>query len=117
MRGSKIMAVGPLSAAAMLGSGTTAVSALGQDGAEHESAHQASHRAAIVLKEALAPSTPTGPVLHAGRGAVGPAPRLCPADPGWAAASGRSRARRSLGQRDARRRQDRDGIAVLPVTW
>ena len=98
MRGSKIMAVGALSAAAMLGSGTTAVSALGQDGAGHQSAHQAGHRAAIVLQETLAPSTPTGPVLHA----------VSPGGAPWALRHGSARL-----TRDGQLRVDVRGL-VLP---
>ena len=83
MRVSKRAAVALLATAALAGAGTTAISALGHDGAGGRSDHP-DHGGATVLKTTLAPSVPSDPMLHGA--AAGGAP--------WVLRRGEARLRR-----------------------
>jgi hypothetical protein len=83
MRVTKRTAVLLLATAALAGSGTTAISALGHDGAGGRSDHP-DHGGATVLKTTLAPSVPSDPMLHGA--AAGGAP--------WVLRRGEARLRR-----------------------
>jgi hypothetical protein len=83
MRVTKRTAVLLLATAALAGSGATAMSALGHDGAGGRGDHR-DHGGATVLKTTLAPSVPSDPALHGA--AAGGAP--------WVLRRGEARLRR-----------------------
>jgi hypothetical protein len=98
MQISKRVIIGMLSAAALLGSGATAVTAAGHDGGGRQGGDDGRHREVSVLETTLAPSSPTDPVLH------GVSPGAAP----WALRHGEATLRR-----DGRLRVNVRGL-VLP---
>jgi hypothetical protein len=64
MHVSKRKAVAVLSAAALAGSATTAVSAMGHEGGDNRGGDHGGHRGEQLLDTSLAPSVPTDPALN-----------------------------------------------------